>query len=649
MPPLPRPVSKGVTPSPGYLWVLYEVPAAGPPHPVGSTNVPGELPAGSVGGPAIEASGTWLTAEGGSVFPLLFDAALAKGVENAIIRALNSVRVAPDLGRHHSPAAAPGRRSSEEVPDPVRQATGTGLAAAGAVTAGGPNPTGEAPNFAPSTSHAPLERIWYSGAAADPFILDFATDPPTVSRRPQTGPGVDTEGTASLTDPATGRLRLYIVGRTIFNGQTHAPLEDGTSSNAPGPTAGSPLIVPAPGANRDLFCLLTNPGGRVSYSIADLSEGPKGRVLIRDQSMGGESANALGVVPHADGRSLWLLTCGPTARLDAYVLDAASGVAVSPVSSPMGIDGPIGRCSIVHSPDGDVLAFNVEGRGLATARFDRATGKISGVKVRVLGCVGPSSAFSPDGTKLYFAAGHERTPRQLDLGSDKEVTLSSAGGFGGPKLGPDGRIYWTGLGKPFLSVVEDPDATGESARFRLWGVGLRGARGASDFPNQTAAFLDYLPPALRKAGTDRATSVPPGGVRQEAEVDGVSRRPAAPAVIGPGDRPASRPSPGQVAADAGPGQEAPPGPPPEASRAESSGPVAAGSPGAGRPDLAGRTIFLDGNGNGRFDLGEPWTIADQFGRYQLPGPGPGTYVVPQPAPAGAPSGLWPSLRRVFRR
>jgi hypothetical protein len=509
----PGPDPEGPRGDSRYLWVLCEVSPTSPPRPVG----------GLIGmWPTIDLIAPGPGGDGQAAFLSLFDAAITKGVENAIIRAFNTTKVVPD-GRGGSPRivpplprplGAPG--GSPEDPAPGPGPTGPALVPPSGTLPVVPPSAGPPPR--PGRNHTPLEQIWYSGASAEMFFLDFSNGPPRVIRGAPARRGPDPGGTASFTDPVTGRLRLYTDGQTLFNGQTHAPLEDGTALGG-GRTAGGPaLIVPAPGGGRDLFYIVTDDGGWISYSVADLSEGPDGKVVFKNQPLADDAGGALGVVPHRDGRSLWVLVFHTAARLDAYLLDAASGVAATPVSSPTGFDGEVRRGSIVRGPDDDTLALGVGGRGIAIARIDRATGTLDEVKIRALGPVGAGGAFSPDGTKLYFARGDEGasgTPWQLDLRSGRETALSRVGGFGVPKLAPDGKVYWTGPGKPYLSVVQDPDAPGEAAHFVLWAVGLQGARGTSHLPTQTAASLDYLPENLRGSASDRAATAPTGRVGQD--------------------------------------------------------------------------------------------------------------------------------------
>ena len=346
----------------------------------------------------------------------------------------------------------------------------------------------------------PLEQVWYSGRDdGTHYRLDFTRPDRCACVRRSVGQGPGWEGTANFTDPATGTLLLYSDSYTVFNGRTHKALDNGTGLNGNGDICDPVQITPAPGGTRDLFYIFTNNNGNIYYSIADLAaqpNKPNGRVTVKNQGpLATNTGETQGMVPHADGRAIWLLVYNTGATVDAYLVDGPSGVNAKPVSSPTGLGG-LGWASIVHSPDYNTLALGNSAYGIAIGKIDRATGNISNVQLRVKGSdVGYSSAFSPDGTKLYYArgsAGWSGTPYQFDLTTGVETQLyPSANGFGGPKLAPDGRVYWTGSGKDALSVVQNPNAAGTEVIFLQNDLYLNGGRGSFNLPRQTIAYTAY--------------------------------------------------------------------------------------------------------------------------------------------------------------
>jgi len=346
----------------------------------------------------------------------------------------------------------------------------------------------------------PLEQVWYSGSGDGyHYRLDFTSPDRCACVRRSVGQSTYTWGTADFTDPATGKLLLYSDGKKVFNGQTHKALYNGTDLN--GADISNPVqITPAPGGTAALFYIFTNSANAVWYSIADLSAQPNlpnGQVTVKNRPLATNTGEAQGIVPHANGQAIWLLVYNTGATVDAYLVDGPSGVVAKPVSSPTGIGGPLYKPSIVYSPDYNTLALGNGYYGIAIAKIDRASGKLSDVQLRVKGTdVGFSSAFSPDGTKLYYARGsygYSGTPYQLDLTTGAETQLNLTGGFGGPKLAPDGRIYWTGTGKDALSVVQNPNAPGTEVIFLLNDLYLNGGKGAYNLPAQTTAYVAYPP------------------------------------------------------------------------------------------------------------------------------------------------------------
>jgi hypothetical protein len=379
---------------------------------------------------------------------------------------------------------------------------------------------------ATTTQQTPLEQIWYSGAGNQKYFIDFSDRFPNVMCGGVVGQSAGNEGTANFTDPVSGQLKLYTDGVKLFNGTTNRVLENGTNMGGNTTAGESAMIVPIHGTNPDLFYIFTNNTSSVYFSIADLSKGPNGTVTLLKQLLASSTGEAIGVVPHANSNDFWVLVFNTAARVDAYKV-GASGIARLPVSSNTGVSGAINMASITHSPDYNTLSLGLGasriatakttarmdratgissdikvratdqvGR-IATAKIDRATGIISDIKVRVTGQVGYASAFSPDGTKLYYTNGNicsKGRPWQIDLNTGKSTQLSHTRGFGGPKLATNGKIYWTKYNHGMLSAVDKPNAAGTDAHFSLDALSLNGCTGSINLPNQTASFLNFVKP-----------------------------------------------------------------------------------------------------------------------------------------------------------
>ena len=65
------------------------------------------------------------------------------------------------------------------------------------------------------------------------------------------------------------------------------------------------------------------------------------------------------------------------------------------------------------------------------------------------------------------------------------------------KLAPDGKVYWATYNSDYLGVVNQPDAPGAAADFVAQGLSLNGCKSGFGLPNQTASYLEYLPPIPR--------------------------------------------------------------------------------------------------------------------------------------------------------
>ncbi|MBD2453952.1 hypothetical protein H6G80_07655 [Nostoc sp. FACHB-87] len=371
-------------------------------------------------------------------------------------------------------------------------------------------------NALPITKLAVPDRFWYTGVRKK-VLIDFGSDRPKILH--QVGQSSGFEATASYTDPITGKLRLYSDGQFIFHGQTHEILDNGVWGAKSWSATQAVAIVPAPGSHPDRFYIFTNNNQEIYYSIADLSQGMNGSVILLNRKLTGKQDNpgeALGVVPHSNGEAFWLIIFNGRTEVRAYLVDK-NGINSKYVASP--IDFPENRLnplvgkkvhkgSIIFSPNWQKVALGVAGLGIAIAKVDRTTGTISHSDFLIRGSAGYSCAFSPDSTKLYYSRGdwefgqwkHQTlegwnaTPHQIDLVTEIEteidiLPIGDTTGYSGPRLAPDGKIYWTGQGKSSLAVVENPNAPGHALRFNPDGLPLGNGIFASwNLPTQTFSF-----------------------------------------------------------------------------------------------------------------------------------------------------------------
>ena len=352
-----------------------------------------------------------------------------------------------------------------------------------------------------------LERVWYIASQGLNSLIDFNQTPPQVTCGPPVGESDGFEGTGVFTNPSTGALYFYTDGRKVFNGATNQLLANGDGLSGDASATEPALIAPKIGSDDKEFYIFTNstnvsPPSDISYSIMDLTAGPNGSVTVKNKPLAsGNVGEALDLLPHADGKSFWVLAYDTASNVQAFKVDE-QGVSTTPVVSPTGINGTVKRAAINHTLDYDtlVLAMNFTTDGIiATASFDRETGTVSNVQQHVNGDLGYHASFSPDGTKLYYVRGSEGwlgTGYQFDLTTNTDTMLGGTS-LAAAKLAPDGKVYWATYNSDYLGVVNQPDAPGAAADFVAQGLSLNGCKSGFGLPNQTASYLEYLPPIPR--------------------------------------------------------------------------------------------------------------------------------------------------------
>ncbi|MBW2277524.1 MAG: hypothetical protein JRF63_08535, partial [Deltaproteobacteria bacterium] len=351
-----------------------------------------------------------------------------------------------------------------------------------------------------------LEQIWYlTRSTTDDMLIDFTVEPPQVTCNTGVGSSDGFEGTGVFTEPETGSLYFYTDGRAVFNGQSHVMLANGDGLFGDASATEPALIAPMLGSDNQQFYIFTNntnvsAPSSVYYSEIDLSEGVHGTVTVKNvELLNGNPGEGLDLLPHPNGTDFWVLVYDGADWVKAFLVDE-TGVSTDPVVSATGLTGQVRRGCINHTYDYEMVVFGQNYGGangsISVASIDLESGEVSAATVIATGDLGYHASFSEDGTKVYYAIGTEGwsgPAYQYDLETDIETNLGGSG-FGEVKLAPDGRMYWAGYGKTFLGVVNNPDEAGMAADFVINGLSLNGCSSGYGVPNQTASYLEYLPP-----------------------------------------------------------------------------------------------------------------------------------------------------------
>lgn len=384
------------------------------------------------------------------------------------------------------------------------------------------------------------KNIWYFGgnAAQGPTSgsgIDFNTSPPTLLT---TSGMYSNEGSAVMSDKATGALLFYTNGTTIYNAN-HQPMANGTGLNGNTSATQSSLIVPVPCSTTQyyVFTLYSQAiFNGLSYSMVDMTlNGGLGGVTTKNVSLSSQYVTEkLTVVKHSNGQDYWLIyhsfpNCppfNPQATSAQFNVRLISTTGVGPAtpynagtpyidlgntsSNPatLGYLQPSHDCSMlaaaVHNQDViDILNFN-NATGAITSKYSFAPGHTEGYGVE----------FSPDNTKLYFSTGNSATANagilaQFDLSAgtsaaiaaSKQIIFSYAspadGGGGALQLAPDGKIYFARTANPglnYLSVINNPDGLGMACNFVQQGFMLGAKFSSLGLPNflQEGCYTDTL-------------------------------------------------------------------------------------------------------------------------------------------------------------
>lgn len=315
-------------------------------------------------------------------------------------------------------------------------------------------------------------------------LVDFSTTPPTASHLISSPPMRTFETSCSAMD-ANQNLLFYTNGDTAWT-KNYTAMPNGFGMGGNPSAAQGATIIPYPG-NPDLYycfgidAIENNCVGGLKYSIVDMAlNGGLGDVTQKAVQL--EQPVGEGLCAFIGANASWVIVHGyQNSMVYAYKIDV-NGVNLTPVISNLAPysafgsqlqishDGALFVCSDIASPD--TTKFHI-------LDFDVVTGLLS--NDRLISYPNLTSSynvtydweFSPDNTKLYQGLNYLvqfdlSTPTvSAILGSMTPLSQpgSALGDIFGMELGPDNKIYLSYLYKPYLSCIQNPNASGTLCNF----------------------------------------------------------------------------------------------------------------------------------------------------------------------------------------
>jgi PKD repeat protein len=348
-------------------------------------------------------------------------------------------------------------------------------------------------------------HIWYFGQRAG---MDFNQHPPEAL----TDSRLDAvEGTAAISDSATGALLFYTDGETVWD-RMHRRMPNGTGLQGGVSSTQAALIFPMPGDSLRYVIASTadfnaTPQSGLYYSVVDMRlNGGFGDITTKGVQLVGSVAEKVTGVPHCNGRDYWIITHDLNSDAFYAFLLNASGVVATPVVSRTGaahVGNGIGW--LVSSTDGRRLASVARNVAAEIFSFDPCSGVVSQPITLPAMLNSYGVAFSPDNSKLYIDENRDLEERirlwQFDLASNDPATIPAAGrvvfeqkvrgwGISAMRLAPDGRIYVARCcSRSTLGVINHPDALGVACDYRDSAFALADREYMFGLPN----FIDALP------------------------------------------------------------------------------------------------------------------------------------------------------------
>ncbi|MEA3496147.1 MAG: PKD domain-containing protein, partial [Bacteroidota bacterium] len=338
-------------------------------------------------------------------------------------------------------------------------------------------------------SYAQLEaKNWYFGVCQG---MKFESNSPTPIYDSKMYGG---RGTSTISDK-NGNLLFYSNGNTIWN-KNHDTLKNGYGLNNSSACDQSPMIIPHPGGNPNIYYLFTVQypylGQNLTtegfwYHILDMTkDNGNGEIVLKNKKICSNVNDKIAAILHANRKSVWILVKDFNSnKLKAYLLKN-TGLDTTPVISSVGT-----YTGSVWGDGGGQMKFSPSSKKLANAiyrtgevdifDFDNKTGKVSN-------CITIDSIpqveghdrtygieFSHNEKFLYFSVdGAPGQLYQVDISSGIDSIIKQSlfavyinnysNDYYCLQIGLDKKIY---LARPnyYLGCINKPDLKGNACNY----------------------------------------------------------------------------------------------------------------------------------------------------------------------------------------
>jgi len=322
-------------------------------------------------------------------------------------------------------------------------------------------------------------NIWYFGKG---YGLDFNDGVPKLLKD---GALNTFEGVASISD-YKGNLLFYTDGQKVWNSK-HEIMPNGDGLMGDSSATQSAVIVPKPRSRTTYFIFTIDAaenefGNGLRYSEVNmLADNGYGEIKYKNKLLTAPTCEKITATVHENQKDFWVITHEwNTDRFLAFLI-TEKGVEEAAYSSNVGskIRGEFenGAGYMKVSPNGKRLAMTIYREDRAELfDFDNSTGEVSNrIKLPKTAKSAYGLEFSPDSDKLFVGSFETGTIEQYDLSNYTQSAISksrvvikeeSKFNLGALQLGPDGRIYFTSLYHPYISVIINPNDYGSRCRIR---------------------------------------------------------------------------------------------------------------------------------------------------------------------------------------